>query len=153
MHDKNSDPREDFIQSLIQHCKCNNDGSIIVYNQTFEKLRNKELAEDFPKYSDQLLSLNDRIIDLMTPFQKKWIYSPKQQSSNSIKKVLPAFTDLNYQDLEIKSGGDAMDIYADFIKGKINLDEKLINNLLEYCKLDTYAMVQLLQKITNLSQE
>lgn len=153
LHDKNSDPREDFIQNLIKYCQCKDDGSIIVYNQTFEKLRNEELAEDFPKYTDQLLSLNDRIIDLMTPFQKKWLYSPKQQSSNSIKKVLPAFTNLNYQDLEIKSGGDAMDIYADFIKGKINLDEDLIKNLLEYCKLDTYAMVQLLQKITNLSQE
>ena len=90
---------------------------------------------------------------MLTPFQKKWIYSPKQQSSNSIKKVLPAFTDLNYQDLETKSGGDAMDIYADFIKGKINLDQKLTKNLLEYCKLDTYAMVELLQKIVKFSQK
>jgi len=152
LHDKDSDPREDFIQNLIKYCECKDKGSIIVYNQTFEKLRNKELAEDFPKYADQLLSLNDRIIDLMTPFQKKWIYGPKQQSSNSIKKVLPAFTDLNYQDLEIKSGGDAMDIYADFIKGKINLDQKLAKSLLEYCKLDTYAMVKLLQVVQKLSQ-
>lgn len=149
MHDKNSDPREDFIQNLIKYCQCKDDGSIIVYNQTFKKLRNKELAEDFPKYADQLLNLNDRIIDLMTLFQKKWIYSPKQQSSNPIKKVLPAFTDLNYQDLEIKSGGDAMDIYSDFIKGKINLDQQLTQNLLEYCKLDTYARVELLKIVTN----
>ena len=151
LHQNNSDPRkdprEDFIQNLIKYCQ--NDGSIIVYNQTFEKLRNKELAKDFPKYADQLLSLNDRIIDLMIPFQKKWIYSPKQQSSNSIKKVLPAFTDLNYQDLEIKSGGDAMDIYADFIKGKTSLENNLIQNLLEYCKLDTYAMVKLLEELFN----
>ena len=149
LHDKDSDPREDFIQNLIKYCECKDKGSIIVYNQTFEKLRNKELAEDFPKYADQLLSLNDRIIDLMIPFQKKWIYSPKQQSSNSIKKVLPAFTDLNYQDLEIKSGGDAMDIYADFIKGKTSLENNLIKSLLEYCKLDTYAMVKLLEELFN----
>ena len=149
LHQNNSDPREDFIQNLIKYCECKNNGSIIVYNQTFEKLRNKELAEDFPKYSDQLLKLYDRIIDLMIPFQKKWIYSPKQQSSNSIKKVLPAFTDLNYQDLEIKSGGDAMDIYADFIKCKTILENNLVKNLLEYCKLDTYAMVKLLEELFN----
>lgn len=147
LHQNNNDPREDFIQNLIKYCQDN--GSIIVYNQTFEKLRNKELAEDFTKYSDQLLSLNDRIIDLMIPFQKKWIYSPKQQSSNSIKKVLPAFTDLNYQDLEIKSGGDAMDIYAGFIKGKTSLESNLIQNLIQYCKLDTYAMVKLLEELFN----
>ena len=71
------------------------------------------------------------------------------QNDGSIKKVLPAFTDLDYQDLEIKSGGDAMDIYADFIKGKTSLESNLIQNLLEYCKLDTYAMVKLLEELFN----
>jgi len=151
LHQEKSDPRKDFIQSLINNCGDN--GSIIVYHESFEKTINKQLARDFPEYSESLLNLNKRVIDLMVPFQKKYIYSPKQQSSNSIKKVLPAFTDLSYQNLEIKSGGDAMSIYADFIKGKINLDEDLIKNLLEYCKLDTYAMVKLLQKIVKFSQK
>ncbi len=151
LHQEKSDPRKDFIQSLVNNCGDN--GSIIVYYEPFEKSRNKELARDFPEYSKPLLNLNERIIDLMVPFKKKYIYSPKQESSNSIKKVLPAFTDLSYQNLEIKSGGDAMDIYADFIKGKINLDQKLTKNLLEYCKLDTYAMVELLQTIVKFSQK
>ena len=56
---------------------------------------------------------------------------------------------LNYRDLKIKSGGDAMDIYADFIKGKTSLDNNLIQNLLKYCKLDTYAMVKLLEELVN----
>ena len=151
LHQEKSDPRKDFIHSLVNNCGDN--GSIIVYYEPFEKSRNKELAKDFSEYSKPLLNLNERIIDLMVPFKKKYIYSPKQESSNSIKKVLPAFTDLSYQNLEIKSGGDAMDIYADFIKGKINLDQKLTKNLLEYCKLDTYAMVELLQKIAKFSQK
>ena len=150
LHQEKSDPRKDFIHSLVNNCGDN--GSIIVYYEPFEKSRNKELAKDFSEYSKPLLNLNERIIDLMVPFKKKYIYSPKQESSNSIKKVLPAFTDLSYQNLEIKSGGDAMDIYADFIKGKINLDQKLTKNLLEYCKLDTYAMVKLLKVAQNLSQ-
>jgi hypothetical protein len=86
---------------------------------------------------------------LEVPFKKRHIYNPKQQGKSSIKKVLPAFTDLNYQNLEIKSGGDAMDIYADFIKGKTILENNLIKNLLEYCKLDTYAMVKLLEELFN----
>lgn len=150
LHQNNSDPREDFIKNLIK--TCDNKGSIIVYHQSFEETRNKELARDFPQYSNQILSLNSRLVDLEIPFKNKYIYSPKQQSSSSIKKVLPAFTDLNYQDLEIKSGGDAMNIYADFIKGKTSLDNNLIKNLLEYCKLDTYAMVELLKVVRKLSQ-
>ena len=149
LHQNNSDPREDFIQNLIKYCECKDNGSIIVYHKDFEEARNKELAKDFPKYATQLLNLNDRIIDLEVPFKKRHIYNPKQQGKSSIKKVLPAFTDLNYQNLEIKSGGDAMDIYADFIKGKTNLENNLVKNLLEYCRLDTYAMVKLLEELFN----
>lgn len=88
LHQNNSDPREDFIKNLIK--TCDNKGSIIVYHQSFEETRNKELARDFPQYSNQILSLNSRLVDLEIPFKNKYIYSPKQQSSSSIKKVLPS---------------------------------------------------------------
>ena len=42
-----------------------------------------------------------------------------------------------------------MDIYADFIKGKTSLENNLVKNLLQYCKLDTYAMVKLLEELLN----
>ena len=143
LHKETSDPRESLIQNLIQLLKTK--GSIIVYHESFEKSKNKELARDFPKYATDLEAINNRIIDLEIPFKKKYIYSPKQQSKTSIKKVLPAFTDLNYDNMEIANGGQAMDLYLEFIKGHKVRNEKLFEDLLDYCQLDTYAMVKLLQ--------
>lgn len=146
LHQERNDPRKLFVENLIN--LCGKEGSVIVYNQTFEITRNKELARDFYEYEKEILAINDRIVDLQAPFQKKFIYNPKQQGSYSIKRVLPAFTDISYDDLEISSGSEAMVIYEDFIKGRSINDNKMFDDLLNYCKLDTYAMIVLLEKIT-----
>ena len=112
---------------------------------------NNELAEKYTKYGDELRAINARIIDLMLPFSKRWIYHPDQQGSASLKKVLPAFTDLNYEDLEIGNGNDAMRLYSTFMEGKL---EKLSLNMLwdglsKYCERDTYALWVLLEVLQN----
>lgn len=89
----------------------------------------------------------------MEPFKNRLIYSPKQQSSYSIKYALPAFTDLNYEEMEIANGSEAMNVYLNFIQGKLANEEKLMNDLFNYCKLDTYAMAELLKSLLNISQE
>ncbi len=119
---------------------------MIVYNQAFEITRNKELAAEFPEYAVAIEAINARIIDLLVLFKKRWLYKPEQKSSASIKAVLPAFTDLSYDDLEIANGSDAMLQYGSFLKGGI-VDSDLSplwSALTEYCKQDTYAMVELL---------
>ena len=125
------------------------DGHVIVYNQSFEIARNNDLARDFPEYATALNAINSRIIDLLEPFKKRWLYNPNQKSSASIKAVLPAFTDLSYDDLEISHGGDAMLQYNAFINGSLPEAEQpaLWDNLIEYCKQDTYAMVLILDVI------
>jgi hypothetical protein len=110
------------------------------------------LAEDFPQYAGNLEGINSRIVDLMEPFQKRFIYSPKQQSSVSIKAVLPAFTDLNYKEMGIADGSEAMGSYLNFIKGKISDEAKLMEDLSAYCKLDTYAMVELIKTLRSASE-
>lgn len=145
LHTERSDPRKFFIENLLKNC--GDKGSIIVYNESFEKSVNNELANDFPEYFDKLKAINNRIIDLIVPFKNKYIYSYKQQGSNSIKKVLPAYTDLNYNSLEIKRGDEAMKVYYDFMKNQIELDDIKIKNLLDYCKMDSYAMYLLLSKL------
>jgi len=46
--------------------------------------------------------------------------------------------------MEIANGSEAMQIYLDFIKGKKVDEIKMVRDLLSYCKLDTYAMVELI---------
>ena len=150
LHKEKSDPRKEFARKLIE--ACGNSGSVVVYNQSFEKSRNTELAKDFPEYAANLEAINDRVIDLMEPFKNRLIYSPKQQSSYSIKYALPAFTDLNYDEMEIANGSEAMNAYLNFIQGKLADEEKLMVDLSNYCKLDTFAMTELLKSLLNISK-
>jgi hypothetical protein len=91
----------------------------------------------------------------MLPFSKRWIYHPNQKGSVSLKNVLPAFTELNYKDLEIGNGSDAMHLYNTFLEG--NLDkiskDKLWDGLSKYCERDTYALWVLLEVLKDIADK
>lgn len=145
LHQGRSDPRPDLIKQLCESIGAS--GSVIVYNQTFEKGVNQELAERFPEVSSQLNEVNHRMVDLMTPFQKRWIYHPGQCGSHSIKSVLPAFTDLSYEGMEISKGDEASNLYLGFLQGKYRPTENFWQVLSKYCTLDTYSMILLLREL------
>jgi len=141
------DTREDFILRLLADTE--KPGQILVYNQNFEISRLRELARDFPLYNIEILRLIERIDDLMVPFQKKFIYKPEMKGSYSIKRVLPAMVEnASYKALEIGEGGAAMRAFEQlFYEKDAEVIQKTRRHLLEYCKLDTYAMVLLLEKM------
>jgi hypothetical protein len=143
------DPRIPFIEKLINDC--GDSGTILVYNIGFERGRLSELCDIFPKYKSQLSLLMDRMIDLMIPFQKKWYYTPEMKGSYSIKKVLPALIpNLTYSNLTIKEGGTASNTFASMMNNTFSGDiEQTRKDLLEYCKLDTYAMVEIFNLLKN----
>jgi hypothetical protein len=139
------DPRESFIVSLINDLKL--PGDIFVYNISFEKNRLLELALAFPNYKQELNSIVDRMIDLIIPFKQRWYYSPKMKGKNSIKNVLPALVPgFSYDDLEINNGILASQSFLNLSDVKDENQVEIIrNNLLEYCKLDTLAMVKIFE--------
>lgn len=56
--------------------------------------------------------------------------------------------ELSYQDLEIKEGGTASATFTQMVSGEFLGElEKTRTDLLEYCKLDTYAMVKIVEKL------
>jgi hypothetical protein len=67
-------------------------GSVVVYNQTFEKGVLAELGESFPEYRTWVKQIHDRIVDLCIPFRNFSYYHPMQKGSASMKRVLPALT-------------------------------------------------------------
>ena len=142
------DPRRVFAEALIKTCKV--EGPIIVYNQTFEKSVIKKLAEDFPDLEKPLLALNERIFDLLKVTQK-YYYHPEMRGSWSIKKVLPCLVpELKYSDLgDVQDGTQAQQSYLDIIGNRRSVDAKarLTQDLLDYCKLDTMAMVEILKSM------
>ena len=107
------------------------------------------MIEAFPQYILELSGIVDRLKDLMTPFQQKWYYTPEMRGSYSIKSVLPALVpELSYNDLDIKEGGTASNTFLSMVNETFEGDaQKTRRQLLEYCELDTYAMVKILEKL------
>ncbi len=145
--DPSQDPRIGFIEQLIHDC--GSSGDILVYNIGFERGKLNDLVDVFPKYSNELRGIVNRLKDLMIPFQQKWYYTPEMRGSYSIKSVLPALVpELSYNNLEIKEGGTASNTFLSIVNGTFEGDvEETRKQLLEYCKLDTYAMVRILDKL------
>ncbi len=149
-----TDPRRAIAESLCRDIPPH--VCVTAYNRAFECGRLKELAETFPDLADHLLSIGDNIQDLLTPFQSGWYYNRAMGGSFSIKSVLPAVfpddPDLDYHNLEgVHNGGEAMDLFPK-IKD-LPPEEQAIarRNLLEYCKLDTYAMVKIWQELVRVA--
>ncbi|MGC6402524.1 MAG: DUF2779 domain-containing protein [Flavobacteriaceae bacterium] len=145
--DPTQDPRIGFLEQLIQDCSL--EGDILVYNIGFERGKLIELIDFFPEYSNELIEIVNRLKDLMVPFQQKWYYTPEMKGSYSIKSVLPSLVpNLSYDDLEIKEGSTASTTFLSMVNGTSNGDkEEKRRQLLEYCKLDTLAMVEILKKL------
>lgn len=140
------DPSEQFAQALI--AACGRQGPVYVYNAGFETARIRELTGRFPQLSAPLLAINERVVDLL-PIARERYYHPSQQGSWSIKKVLPAVVpELRYDALDgVQDGGMAMDAFLEAIHPDTSPERKkqIEQQLLAYCKLDTYAMVRLWQ--------
>ena len=153
------DHRLDLIKYMCELIP--DDKMVLVYNDSFEKSRLKELAYIFPEYRDKLLKIRDNVFDLMNIVKTKTslyeslgyskeeakmfnYYHPDMDGSFSIKKVLPLFSDLTYKGMEVGNGVEAMVTYASFPK-LLPLDYKhKYQKLVEYCMQDTYAMFAVL---------
>lgn len=143
-----------MIKKLIE--TIGDTGSVIVYNQGFEEVRDNEMARDFPEYADQLHSINDRMVDLLIPFRERGLYKPCQNGNASIKQTLPAFVpEVSYENLGIHNGTEASDQFMAFMSGKQTSEQtkQMMSNLHEYCGQDTMAMVRLLDVIQKVIKE
>ena len=110
----------------------------------------KNVIKYFPKYSKKINKLLDRVFDLHKIFSNFFYYNIKQLGSTSIKKTLPILCPkFSYSNLEIQNGGQATQEFYKMIFKNLNESEKnqIKKSLLEYCKLDTLAMFEILNKI------
>jgi hypothetical protein len=143
----NEDPRRPLAKKLIEYIPDN--ATIVVYNSSFEKQIINSLANLFPEYQKRLQTMSSNIIDLLLPFQQNFFYTKEMRGSNSLKSVLPAIVPtLSYTDLEVSNGGQAGRKFLN-LRNCNSQEEKSKTRkaLLEYCKLDTLAMFELLEKL------
>lgn len=149
--DSINDPRRALAEQLCRDIPM--DVCVLAYNKVFECTRLREMAEAFPDLSVHLLNIRDNIKDLLDPFQHGDYYLPSMGGSFSIKVVLPALfpdePELDYHNLDgdVHNGTQAMNIYPEIASMSTDDQMRARRSLLEYCKLDTLAMVKLWEKL------
>ena len=144
------DPRREIAESLCKNIPA--DACVTAYNKVFECNRLNELADLYPDLREHLSSISNNVVDLIVPFRNGSYYHKDMGSSNSIKAVLPALypndPELDYHALPVvHNGGEAMDIYPKMLVASIEEKERIRDGLLQYCYLDTLAMVKVLRKL------
>jgi len=142
--------QRELAEALIRALGQN--GSVVVYS-SFERTRIKGLRKLFPDLSEQLQAILDRFVDLFTILADH-AYHPDFRGRFSIKKVLPALLpDLSYAGLAIRDGDMAITRFARMARGEVGGDEAEATRrqLLDYCEMDTLAMVRLHEKLVELA--
>ena len=146
LHRDTQDPRLPLTESLIKTLE--KKGTIIAFNAAFEKGVIQNLAEQFPKYENQLLNINKRFWDQLIIFRKYYM-DYRFQGSNGLKSILPVIVPgKDYSHLDVSDGSQAQVVWLEMITlSEGEKKETLINQLLAYCKLDTLAMVEIHKKL------
>jgi hypothetical protein len=153
LHTENTLPVRDLLAELVKDI--GPEGTVLVWHESFEKGRNVEMASLAPEYNAFLYGLNDRVLDLKTPFSEMWFVDKDFYGSASIKDVLPILApDLSYKELAVQGGNTAQRVWMDLVQQGLHQDrrDELLNDLRKYCHLDTLAMVRIWEVLYKVSQ-
>ncbi|MBE0417598.1 MAG: DUF2779 domain-containing protein [Coriobacteriia bacterium] len=146
LHTTPDDPRRPLAERLIADLGVA--GSVMHYT-AFERTRLNELAAAIPDLADTIGAILTRLVDLAAIIRTHTRH-PATNGLTSIKRILPAWCpDLSYDDLAIGDGSAASVRYLRSLRGLLPDDEtgQLHADLIEYCGLDTLAMVRLLETL------
>lgn len=141
------DPRRALAERLCEDIP-ENVCTLAYHSQTESGIVGK-LAALFPDLRDHLLNIQSGIVDLLPVFKKGCYYKREMGGSFSIKSVLPAlFPEKDYHNLDgVQNGTDAMNVFPRLKDYPPEEAQKIREQLLEYCKRDTEAMVVLWQEL------
>lgn len=146
-----SDPRRSMAEQLCKDIPKH--VCTLAYHKSTEFNIINKLAEDFPDLASHLINICENIKDLLDPFKAGYYYVPAMGSSFSIKSVLPALfpndQSLNYHNLDVRvqKGTEAMTVFPKIKDMQPDKAAATREALLRYCKLDTWAMVKVLERL------
>lgn len=136
--------------ALVDHLAQNigEEGSIVSWHASFENTQNQNMAKLYPDRAKFLNDLISRTLDLEELFKDGYV-DIAFRGSTSIKKVLPVICpDLSYDGLVVGNGTDAMNAWIRLLSLPQGAERaKLRDAMLGYCKLDTYAMFRIFEKM------
>jgi len=156
--EEGTDPRRFIAERLCSDIPEN--VCILAYNMSYEKGRIRALSDfisaSSPDLARHLMNIHDNFRDLMQPFRSRSYYSSELGGSYSIKQVLPALfpddPELDYNALDlVHDGGEAQLAYAQLCVQSPEERQRTRTALLAYCRLDTLAMVKILEKLREIT--
>ena len=145
-------PARAFAQALIAAID-RTDVPVVVYNQSFELGVLGALCEMFPDLAEELGAIMKNVVDLL-PLVRDHVCHPGfitrrslDAGTYSIKNVLPALVpSMSYAHLDgVAEGGEASRVYTAMVFGAYTgrQADDYHQQLLDYCALDTLAMVEI----------
>lgn len=152
LHSAQGDPRRRLARHLL--ADLGRRGSVVHYT-AYERTQISGLAAALPDLASSLGNVSKRLVDL-EPIIRSTTRHPRSAGRSSIKYVLPAWCpDTSYAELAIGDGQTASARYLGVLKGRIAPGdaEQVLADLREYCALDTYAMVLLLDRMRGLAEQ
>jgi predicted RecB family nuclease len=148
-----SDPRPKIGPAIVAACE--GAKTITAYNSSFEKRCIEFVADSCPDIAPRLREIAENIVDLL-PIVRDTVYHRDFRGSFSLKRVIPALTNVRYDDLEIAEGDRAsahlmLMLYKEIA---LSVDDraKLEAQLLAYCQRDTAAMIALTRRLGELAR-
>ncbi|MDT8410445.1 MAG: DUF2779 domain-containing protein [Wenzhouxiangellaceae bacterium] len=150
LHTENSDPRPALAKALLEDI--GDTGSIVVYSG-YERRMLNEMARFQPELAPKLQAATERLWDLL-PVIRNHYYHPDFNGSFSIKAVLPALVPgAHYSELAIADGMAAATAYEGALHDSDQQRRNAVfGQLIDYCKLDTLAMVHLREALREISE-
>jgi predicted RecB family nuclease len=114
---------------------------------SFESNRLAELAAALPEHAAEIVAVRSRLVDLL-PIVRSHVGHPEFGGSFSLKQVAPVLApSVDYDDLDgVSEGGEASRALIGLALGALGSAEEeatVRRALLEYCRRDTLALVEL----------
>jgi predicted RecB family nuclease len=150
LHAGTDDPRPRLARHLLTDLGA--EGSIVHYS-SYERTQIDGLASALPEIAHEFSNVRKRLFDLESVIRRTTRH-PRAGGSSSIKRVLPAWCpDLTYKGMSIADGQTASVRYLRVVRGLASAEETeaTLRDLSEYCALDTFAMVRLLEEMLKLA--
>jgi len=159
---EDSDPRGCLIERLLTDL---GESGMIMRWSPFESTRLQELADDprYGEYRNRILAVLVRIQDLGKDVVAQWVFDAGFHGKWSIKKVYPVLVPgadpddahedtgvISYDDLDGCARGDeAAMLLLEYLRPLTTRERRaeIRRQLLQYCKLDTWAMVEILRAL------
>jgi len=146
------DPRTSFVESCINKLK--NIETIIVFDDNLERTIINALIKQFPNHQKDLELIRAKLLDISSIFTRLYYFDPSSIGTFTLKNLYTKIIGDNmFEQLQISSGTQASFTYnALQNEENVIIKKTLENDLIEYCKADTFACAQLFNHLKSCVQ-